>query len=66
MNEALRVEKYYSPQYVADLLDVSLKTIYRRIDRGEIAPVIKLSRSQLRIPDSAIMRLLENNKVRNA
>lgn len=56
------LEKMYTPKQVADHMGYSLATIYRYIDSG-LMPVVKI-RSGMRIKESDIIRLINNNTER--
>lgn len=61
------VEKHYSVQEIAELLGVTVRTVWNYIDVGTrsggkdgIHPVIKLSHKATRIPARAVNRFLES------
>lgn len=67
------VETHYSAEAAAEVLHVSVRTIWSYVKRGEetggregIHPVVKLSHKVVRIPASAINRFLESRKVSTA
>ena len=64
------VEQQYSPAEAAQLLSISLSTLWRLIERYResggkdgIGPVYKLGRNLVRIPESAVSRYLDGRLV---
>lgn len=60
------VEPHYSAEQTAELLSVTVRTIWNYVDAGErtagqdgIFPVVKLSHKVVRIPASSINRFLK-------
>lgn len=53
-------EKYYTPQEVAEKLQVAVKTVYRWINEGDLNAV-RLGRgnAKLRIPQEALDRFVQ-------
>jgi len=62
---ARRVEQHYSVQQAAELLAVSERTIWRRVQDRSITPVIHLSPRDIRIPASALQAYLDSLAVRS-
>lgn len=64
------VEPHYSAERCAELLEVSVRTVWNYIDAGErtqgregIYPVVKLSHKVVRIPASAVNRYLRSRTI---
>jgi transposase len=64
------VEKHYSADSLAELVEVSPRTVWTWIERYEasggkegLGPVVKLSHKNVRIPASAINRMLAAHTV---
>lgn len=64
------VEPHYSAERTAELLEVTLRTVWNYVDLGDrtqgkegIYPVVKLSHKVVRIPASSINRLLKSKTI---
>ena len=66
MNRAKTIEQHYSISHAARLCGLHRNTISVKISSREIQPVIRLSRTVVRIPASAIQRYLKNSAKRYA
>lgn len=67
------VEPHYSAERVAELLEVTVRTVWNYVDVGErtlgkdgIYPVVKISHKVVRIPASSINRWLQSKTIRIA
>ena len=56
-------EMHLSPSDVATRLGVDRSSVFRWINSGQLGPVVKLGRRTLRIPESALLRFLEQRRV---
>lgn len=64
------VESHYSAERAAELLEVTVRTIWNYVDQYEtsggkagLGPVVKLSHKVVRIPASSINRLLKSRLI---
>ena len=55
--------EFYTPQQIADKLNVNVMTIYRYIKSGELES-IKLSRNSVRISRDDFNKFLDNHKTK--
>lgn len=67
------VEQHYSAESLAELLEVTERTVWSYVDlydstagREGLGPVVKLSHKTVRIPASAVRRLLASKTVNAA
>lgn len=58
------VEKHYRTREAAALLAVHVNTLRRWIARGEIAPVVAVSQTDIRIPSSVLQTFLDHRTIR--
>ena len=56
-------QKLYTTAEAASLLSMSVSGVRKLCARGAIAPLYKVSRKQLRIPERAISKLLEESAI---
>jgi excisionase family DNA binding protein len=57
------VERHLSADQVADRLSVDHSTVWRWIRTGKLHPVVKLGRRVVRVPESAVVRMLEQSSL---
>ena len=56
---ARMVEQHYTVKQVAALAGIEASTVWRRIRRGEIRPIVKLGHRTVRVPATAVNRWLK-------
>jgi excisionase family DNA binding protein len=57
------LERHLSAEQVAQQLGVDHSTVWRWIRTGKLHPVVKLGRRVVRVPESAVVRMLEASTV---
>lgn len=57
-NSSGELRKFYTPQKVAEALDLNRRTILEMIHRGEISAFVPVA-NRIRIPEEEIERLLQ-------
>lgn len=60
MNRVKFIEQHYTIEEVADKIRVHKNTVRKFIRNGSLAPVKRISPTIVRIPASAVQRLLNN------
>ena len=56
------MEKFYTPQEIADQLQVSKRTVLKWIDEGKIAPVLREGPKIIRISKGSLENFINSDK----